>query len=298
MNYDYIIIGLNPSGLTIAYYLSKMNKNVLLVENNQNLNNSCIYSDSFVNLINLIKDEFKSDFYELFNPIEFNSDKIFKLEENIFFDQFLLKLFNNKVSDLTIEKFIDHYKFNCPINCINQINLICKMMLKKDYSNTYVNEYIDLLDKEIIYKFYQPPELNHDKLYNIWLQNIYNTKNCVILFNSIIGKINIKNNMAESIQINNEIIYGNNIIFCINFPKITNNLKYKNFQNIHIINNNNNYDYVEQSIIKAKKLIYKLEKNNCSLFNISLTIYKSDNLTDIIKFIFVLKFILLLFNYE
>ena len=38
MDYDYIIIGSNPCGLTLAYYLSKMNKTVLLVDGNQSMN--------------------------------------------------------------------------------------------------------------------------------------------------------------------------------------------------------------------------------------------------------------------
>ena len=122
MNYDYIIIGSNPSGLTLAYYLSKLNRSVLLVDGNQSMNyrkrvnnlytnNANIYSDSFVNLKNLLI-EFDSNFDNLFIPMKFNSDSIFNFENNIFFGSFILLLLNEKVSSLSLDKF-----FNAVIVC-------------------------------------------------------------------------------------------------------------------------------------------------------------------------------------
>ncbi len=32
LNYDYIIVGAGPSGLTLAYYLGKLNKRCLIVD--------------------------------------------------------------------------------------------------------------------------------------------------------------------------------------------------------------------------------------------------------------------------
>lgn len=407
MDYDYIIIGSNPSGLTLAYYLSKMNKNILLVDGNQSMNYNKkvdylytndvnIYSDSFINLKNLLKGEFEIDFYDLFRPMKFNSEKIFKFKQNIFFSEFVLLLINEKVSDISLDKFINENNFNCSTSLVDHIDLVCKIMLGKNYIETNVNEFIDLLNKEITYKFYQPIEPIHDKLYNIWLQNIHNTKNCTVLLDSIIGEIHSENNIAKSIQINDKIITANNIIYCIdtkinksismtfhwnskldlqdiwtlpnsdwelfylvqsdytyfndirsqtvisvkinniyakssyiyksalectkeelinetfrqlkevfiNLPNPTdismvnnnNNLKYENFENVHIINNNDSYDNIEQSIIKSKKLIQKLEKDNQKSFCKTLKIYKPDNLTDIVKFIFMMNLIISMIN--
>ena len=164
MDYDYIIIGSNPSGLTLAYYLSKIGKTVLLVDGNQSMNYNKkvdylytndvnIYSDSFINLKNLLKGEFESDFYDLFRPMKFNSEKIFKFEQNIFFNEFILLLINEKVSDISLDKFINQHYTNCSINLIDHIDLVCKIMLGKSYIETNVNEFIDLLNKEISYKF-------------------------------------------------------------------------------------------------------------------------------------------------
>ena len=70
-----------------------------------------------------------------------------------------------------------------------------------------------------------------------------------------------------------------------------NNLKYENLENVHIINNNDSYDYIEQSIKKSKKLIHKLEKDNQKYFTKTLKIYEPDNLTDIVKFMFMMNII-------
>jgi hypothetical protein len=403
MNYDYIVIGLNPSGLTLAYYLSNIGKTVLLVDDNQSINynkkidclytnDTNIYSDSFINLINLLKREFDCDFNDLFIPMKFNSDKIFKFEENIFFREFVLLLFNEKISDLTLDKFIDEYYLNSSLNLVDHINSICKIMLGKSYDETLVEEFVHLLNKELTYKFYQPKEPLYDNLYQIWLQNIYNTNNCKVVLNSTIGKITSENNIAQIIEINNEKINVNNIIYCIdtkinksismtfhwnfkldlqnvwnlpnsdwelfyivqsdytyfnnsrsqtvisikinniyaksfyinknaiecskeelinetfrqlkevfiNLPNPTdisminneNNLKYENFENIHVIINNDTYDYIEKSIIKSKQLIHKLEKNTIK----TIKIYEPDNLIDIFKFIFMINIILNMIN--
>lgn len=393
--YDYIIIGLNPSALTLAYYLSNIGKIVLLVNDNKNLyiSDANIYSDSFINFKNLLNKEFVCNFNDLFIPMKFNSEKLFKFEENIFFREFVQLLFNDNVSDLTLDKFINQYYSKCSLNLVNNIDSICKIMLGKSYIDTLVEEFVYLLNKEITYKFYQPKEPLHDKLYNIWLQNIYDTKNCNIMLDSIIGKITSENNIAKTIEINNKKINVNNIIYCIdskinktismkfhwnykldlqniwNLPntdweifyivqsdytyfndnslqtvisiKINNiyakstyihknaiectkeelinetfrqlkevfinlpnptevfmindkdNLKYENFENIHIINNNDSYDYIEKSIIKSKKLIHKLEKDT----NKTIKIYEPDNVTDIIKFLFMINIILHMINY-
>jgi hypothetical protein len=401
MDYDYIIIGSNPSGLTLAYYLSKIGKSVLLVDGVQSMNYNSkidylyteevnIYSDSFINLKQLLKCEFESDFYDLFRPMKFNSEKFFKFKEDIFFSEFISLLINEPVTSLSLDEFITKNYPNCSMQLIDHIDLVCKILLKKSYNETNIIEFINLLNKEITYKFYQPKEPIYDKLYKIWLQNIYNTKNCKVLLDSTIGKINGINNIAQSIEINNKILSANNIIYCIdhkinktismvfhwnykidlqniwnlpnsdwelfylvqsdytyfndnrsqivisvkinniyakslyiyksaiectkvelinetfrqlkevfiNLPNPTdisminneNKLEYENFDNVHIINNNDSYDYIEQSIIKSKKLIHKLENNK------TIKIYEPNNFTDIIKFIFIINIIIYLFN--
>ena len=400
MDYDYIIIGSNPSGLTLAYYLSKMNKNILLVDGNQSMNynkkidylyttNVNIYSNSFVNLIKLLKDEFKVEFNDLFNPMKLNSDKFFNFDKDIFFNDFLLSLSKENIDSLLLDKFINQYYHNYSISMIDKIDLVCKTMLGKSYDETKVEEFINLQNKEIAYKFYQPKEPLNDKLYNIWLQNIHNTKNCNVLLDSTIGEINGNNNIAQSVEINDITISAKNIIYCIdtkinnticmtfhwntkldlqdiwtlpdsdwelfylvqsdytyfndirsqtvisikihnlyakssyiyktalecskeelinetfrqlkevfiNLPNPTdisminnnNNLKYENYENVHVINNHDSYDYIEQSIIKSKNLINKLENNNIEIYN-------SYKLTEIIKYMFVFTMAFLIYK--
>ena len=55
------------------------------------------------------------------------------------------------------------------------------------------------------------------------LQNIYNTKNCTVLLDSTIGEINGENNIAQSIEINDNQISAKHIIYCID-TKINNTI--------------------------------------------------------------------------
>jgi hypothetical protein len=73
-----------------------------------------------------------------------------------------------------------------------------------------------------------------------------------------------------------------------------NNFSYENHENIHIINTYNSYDYIEKSIINSKLLLNRLVKNTKK----QIKIYEPDNLVDIIKFIFMMNFILYRFNLQ
>ena len=94
--YDYVIVGAGPTGLTLAYYLGKLNKKCLLIDKNESIggchrvirvnglmteHSPRIYSDSYVNFIELLK-KMDVNFYDLFT--KYNFTQIQSLSANNF----------------------------------------------------------------------------------------------------------------------------------------------------------------------------------------------------------------------
>ena len=89
MNYDYVIIGGGPTGLTVAYYLNKMGKKCCLIDMNESLG-GChrvkrvnglftehgprIYSDTYVNFMKMMK-EWGYKFQDLYTEYNFQISK-------------------------------------------------------------------------------------------------------------------------------------------------------------------------------------------------------------------------------
>jgi uncharacterized protein with NAD-binding domain and iron-sulfur cluster len=90
MNYDYVIVGGGPTGMTLAWILSNQKKSVLLIEKDEVLG-GChkvlrvngyftehgprVYSDSFV-MFNEILLEMGFTYTDLFNPYKFKISNI------------------------------------------------------------------------------------------------------------------------------------------------------------------------------------------------------------------------------
>ena len=88
--YDYILIGGGPTGLTLAWYLAQQKKKVLIIEKEKELG-GChrvqridglftehgprVYSDSYINFTNLLK-EMDLDYNKIFTPYTFDLTNI------------------------------------------------------------------------------------------------------------------------------------------------------------------------------------------------------------------------------
>ena len=88
--YDYIIVGAGPAGLTLSWYLSKQNKSILLIDNQENIG-GChrvlrvdglftehgprVYSDVYLNFINFLND-MDIDFNDIFTLYSFDISNI------------------------------------------------------------------------------------------------------------------------------------------------------------------------------------------------------------------------------
>ena len=234
MNYDYIIIGAGPSGLTLAYYLSNLGKKCLLVDKNKSIggchrvirskNNLFsehaprVYSDAYVNFIKLLKD-MNVNFKDLFVPFYFDiqniiheSINIFTLYEIFLFTIEFIRLFidENYSRHKTVFEFMKYNNFTD--KTISYVNKICRMTDRVDSKKYTLYNFLQLISVSILYKLYQP-KLPHDvNLFKIWLDKL---KNVDILLDTEVKKINYENNKIINIEINNKIYTANDFILAI-----------------------------------------------------------------------------------
>jgi uncharacterized protein with NAD-binding domain and iron-sulfur cluster len=220
MEYDYIIIGSSPSGLTCAYYLAKLGRKILLIDKDKKIGGSyCVdridglfyektqhfYSDSFQNFKKLLSN-FGTSFNNLFNPIKYSWLKLNYNEILILIFEYIRLFYNEEFSkNISIDNFINKKKF-CK-QSIKYINSIAN--LTKQFT---LYEFLQLNIKGLDYKLYQPKLSNDFQLLNIWTNKILDTNNCTIKLNSEITDYNYDNKKLVSLDINNNTVKANKYI--------------------------------------------------------------------------------------
>jgi hypothetical protein len=217
MNYDYIIIGTDPKNLTLAYYLTKNNKKIYLINNTNLIGGSyCIdrsnelycdygpkfYSDSFINFKKILK-ELDIDFESNFRKFEFNFN--FNTREIILYMIELLRLFFNDDYSKNI-LLLDHLKKNNISNeKIKYIDQLCMTCLGTKTYNTSLYDFIQINNIQLLHYIYQPKKPIDNLLFDKWLKAIENTNNAKV-------DLNIKYKIIDE----NTIIINEEIIKCDN----------------------------------------------------------------------------------
>jgi len=236
LSYDYIIIGAGPSGLTLAYYLGKLNKKCLLVEK-QNTIGGChrvvryndlftehsprVYSNAYLNFIKILKD-MGTNFNDLFVPYNFSISNIggknlsyFNLKEILILTMEFLRLIidENYSKYITMEKFMNKHKFTC--YAIDYVDRICRLTDGADISKYTLFEFLQLINQMSLYKLYQPSKPNDIGLFKIWNDAIISTNNVDIILNKEVSLINYDANKITSIKIDDILYSATNFILAI-----------------------------------------------------------------------------------
>jgi hypothetical protein len=224
VQYDIIIIGAGPSGLTLAQTLSSLNLKILVIDKNDSIG-GChrvqrvdgyftehgprIYSSAYLNFMTLLE-EMDVKFEKLFTPYNFQFTTIgqktifstINIYEflTLFFD-FINLLFNEEYGERISVK--DHLEFNnFSEKSKDIIDKICRLTYGADISRYSLNEFLQLVNQQFFYKIYQPRLPNDIGLFKIWLTYLQK-RNVRILLNSNVETIekiddvftvNIKNN--------------------------------------------------------------------------------------------------------
>jgi hypothetical protein len=172
MEYDYIIAGAGPAGLTLAYLLAKAKRSVLILEKAHTIG-GChrvtrvsnlfsdhgprVYSNSYVNFISIIGD-MNMKFEDYF--VKYNSN----FTENVQLNwkellSILLELFKFWINPMngrrtSMKDFCDYSKFTETGK--NYVDLICRLSDGGDYSRYTLYQFVAVINYQMFYPLYQP----------------------------------------------------------------------------------------------------------------------------------------------
>lgn len=242
VKYDYIIVGAGPAGLTLAYLLSK-NSKCLLIDKQKSLggchsvrrdeNNLFsehgprVYSSTYKTLGSLLQ-SMGTSFDKIFTPYKFNVSKIgqktishikfhekLKLAVAYFWSAFSDYYANVKMSDFTADFSIETKDY---------LDRLCRLTDGAGLDNYSVLKFINLINQNFGYTFYQPRLPNDEGLFAVWRDALVK-QNVEIMLNSEVTKVNHNNGIATGVVVNGNEISGNKIILAIPPKPLLNVLK-------------------------------------------------------------------------
>lgn len=225
-NYDYIIVGGGPTGMTLSWILSSNNKKILLIEKEESLG-GChrvqrvdgffsehgprVYSDSYLYFIDILND-MDLDFKELFsrykgNITNIDNQTIFSLSKTEKFSlwkAFFLMSFNeNYGKSKSIKQFmIDH---NFKPSSIDYIERLCRLTDGASADDYTLFQFLQLLNQQYFYKLYQPKKPNDKGLIKLWADKLIENKVDIILKSEVVKILYEKNKVSDLIILNNGI---------------------------------------------------------------------------------------------
>jgi len=283
--YDYIIVGGGPTGLTLAWILSKEKKNILIIEANRNLG-GChrvervdglfaehgprVYSDAFLNFIQIL-DKMKLNFYDMFKEYKFfKTDYKFSLYEyfSFIYELINLSLYPNYSREISIKKHMIKYNFSDASK--DYVERLCRLTDGASTNKYTLFQFLQLINQQSFYKLFQPKLPNDRGLFVNWKNKLLDTKRVDILTEFEVTKVYVDNlnliNSVEARHITRDIGFPINCKNCILTipPKpliklLNNSLRAKDaFGNIESLNkwslSNSYFDYIPITIHFKEKI--------------------------------------------
>jgi hypothetical protein len=257
MNYDYVIIGGGPTGLTLAWLLSQYKQKVLIIEREsyiggchgvKRVNNLFsehgprIYIDNYLNFKEILK-EMNINFNDIFIPYKFGiNDFINSGINNLSIREIFILLYtflklNESYKNISLLEYI--HKYNFSEYAINYLDNICRLSDGGGIEKFTLHSFLQILNQNLLYQIYQPKKPNDIGLFKLWYDALMKN-NVEIRTNNEIDEIMIENNNIKYIKSNNNIIYGNKYILAIPPYQINELLNKFNLRDI-FKNNFNDY---------------------------------------------------------
>lgn len=189
MEYDYIIVGGGPTGLTLALYLSKIGKRCLLLDQNESLG-GChrvnrtesgdfrehgprIYSSAYKNTMKVLE-EIGTEWNEVFTPYKFsistigqNVLSVLSLPElaQIILQFFLLTFgIDGKMKRTSMKDFTKNFNKKS----IDYIDRLCRLTDGAGYERYTLYQFLQLINQNTFHSLYQPKRPNDIGLFSIW----------------------------------------------------------------------------------------------------------------------------------
>jgi len=218
--YDYIIVGGGPTGMTLAWLLGSKDKSILLLEQ-ETILGGChrvhridgyfsehgprVYSNSYLMFIELLKD-MDIDFFQIFTEYKSSIAKIdkktvasFKKKEKLAFFYAFIRLIvdSNYGKDISIQKFIDDNNFsNGSKDFIQRLCRLTDGAKSEDYT---LFQFLQLQNQQYFYKLYQPKLPNDKGLIYLWEEKLKSTGNVTIIKNVKVSGLNNVNKKIDNI---------------------------------------------------------------------------------------------------
>lgn len=234
--YDHVIIGAGPCGLTLAYYLAKYNKKVLLIDRQgtiggchrvRRVNNYFtehgprIYLHNYFSLIDVLSDMGRS-FDDLFTPYNFSmlgsigstSSKFLFKERMAMAYEFIKFMINEQPShNMTMLEFAKSYGFTD--ESIKMVDNLCKLTDGGTINNYTLYEFNQILNQNVLYGIFQPKKPNDVGLFKIWEDALNKTGNVELMLNTEIDKIISSDKADMVVTKNGKQIQASTFIFAI-----------------------------------------------------------------------------------
>lgn len=215
-SYDYCIIGAGPNGLTLALYLAKEGKKVVIVDKQKNIG-GChtverissqksdigfftehgprIYLNNFLNFMTVLTD-IDTSFDELFTKYHFNITEIggSTLSNITLMDHIKLAyqflLINENQKKVVLEDYLINNNFDK--KSIDYIDRLCRMTDGAGINKFTLYNFLQIPNQNAFYTTYQPklPNDHMNGLFGKWLQSLVKNGVDIILETEVIKLIN------------------------------------------------------------------------------------------------------------
>lgn len=264
MNYDFVIIGAGPVGLTLATLL-KDNFTILLIEkesyiggchgvkmvdNHFTEHGPRIYLDNYImfrHILNLLG----TDFYDLFVPYNFNIGDISKIDKiDLIKLSFSFMMLNKGYKKISLKTYLEDYNFSNKSK--DYIDRICRLVDGGDSARFSLYNFLQITNQNSLYNVYQPkyPNNHTNGLFGIWQRNLHHN-NVSIMLNATITRINSIRDKISSVVIDGKEIFGKNFIMAMPPLSIANLIK-----NMQIRDAFGPYDLFRDFAVKTNYIDY------------------------------------------
>lgn len=273
--FDYVIIGGGPTGLTIAYYLGKYEKKILLIERESNIG-GChrvrringlftehgprIYLSSSKNLQFLLQN-MNSSFDEHFTKYNFGKNDIFPdltkylsfNEYKSFVSEYFKLIYGNQnySKHVTMDTFMSKNHFSDKAK--QYVYSMCKLTEGADPTRYTLYEFLQLLNLTFFYSLYQLKYPTDKGLMKLWYDKLVEMKNITILLNHEV--LSIDDSLTISDLRGDKIVKvkANNYILALP-PELTLNILEKS--PLHIKNSFGDFNLLREWEIQSRYDVY------------------------------------------